>query len=1767
MRAVGGSTFGHGMPRRKKNGLSPARQPAGGPPEGGSLAHVTGYPPPHQGYDQAMASTSESSRTVKQTIVKSMQEMFSHLDPEVIYIVLSECDFKVENAMDSLLELSVAAEVAVPHPAPVSGFERTAAALLSPHHFSGTSLDVPSSSMASHEPKEELDMLIDQELEALTAQQDVKEEQHGSVSLASFPPPPVLPQVPPELLLSSPGAVSAESFAEQCSPAGGLVEPSSGASSPLDQLSTWEDETPEGQRDVLDFTHLTNAPLNLAASGRPSAFQVYKKQDPSHALSERTGPVHADAAGSGASSEASLLNFNPYSYVPPWNLEAPAFSPRIPGNQGPAFITPVAETPSTWFSQSRLASPWLKQDAVSQAPLKPTATIPKSWALPASPQAPAQFSRLRLQGKVLVLLRGAPGSGKTTLARALLENNPGGVILSTDDYFTRNGQYQFDPTALGEAHEWNHKRAKEAFNRGTNPVIIDNTNMQGWEMRPYVVQALRHGYKVLFKEPDSWWKHKPRELQRRTTHNVPAETIRRMLNGYERFVSVQSIMGSQVPEFKQRLVLENKSSHPVSSDTACPDLVCQSGLTERCKKTHPPLFSSLPDVSSTGRPTTNPDVSDGDDDIDFGELDSELDSQLELNLPTGDQRIPDCVVESVMNVDHCGDEMQAAYSGSIGQRVRRERSSRRSGFEQAEPADVVKDTTQSDQEKSDKAEQGEVVRCGEELHFVGDWPSEGSLKQRQVRRRERHGEMCGKDARGGASDDEKTSVKSGPDVTEFKKLLDLIQTGVAPVQTSSSGSRSLSPSSGEECEKECEAGGMFEDASSKERQQDGVNNSKGELPDCVLDWKADDSCVVGKLRDSEENENEPSSVSEMDPTVSEIGRKTVSEDWKLTHACLDVDDSLNMKDEACADDPDDCTENGRVAVTEADGSHTNETCQSPACEGFVETDNSGSNQERKQHQGRRSGKPIKLALTFTQHCPASSSNDLNCPNATAENTDSTDSRVNSDVKSVVNPARDGSFDPKPDTDLSAERNSAAHPQLPTPLPLVEMGCLTQTEPHDFALLWRLNHHDNSEETAVTASSRSSEITVLYGDSSRFVPELSSAVSAAVAVHPSGHKEVPYRVVHEKGTQVEEKEFGVTRDRLESLRILSGHFKLVSFDTLEDLYDKCHQDLEWTTNLLLDSEEKFFRDEDEDEQEDKQNNTSSLFGASCEAAETGKCPDLLDECQHGALWTKGEQSGIKEGRQKSTCGTVDESNESAIAAEVSSFGVASVLVTNENQSDATSDLERSSQTELCLTKAVKESEPSDNSDQNVISEPGLERGASGGSLDNEVIIEELRVETEDEMASMEEINRLLQAELAEIEREEKQKKEEVRSRHLDIQTLELKLSTELALQLTELFGPVGVDPGTCSEDDFAVQMDLNLAKLLHQRWKETIQERQRQAALSFHLLQETSPHRGDSQVGRYRPQDWTPAANLPSSKDANMSVVGQQEASGSVPFMDHWNVPHPHVSLRDIIKEEQALQENVQKTRQSRADLDRRDGATLLKEQQLFSLFPTIDRHFLQDIFREHNYGLVQTELFLRSLLDEGPVKTVVAPEAPRSDHHRTASKEREKRQKSLELAVANYQDTEDPEYEDFRAEASLQRRRQLEGFAKAAEAYKQGRKEVASFYAQQGHMHGQRMREANHRAAAQIFNRVNSSLLPKNILDLHGLHVDEALEHLAQVLEDKTAECEQGLCRPQLSIITGRGNHSQGGVARIRPAVIDYLTNKHYRFAEPKPGLVLVSLR
>lgn len=327
----------------------------------------------------------------------------------------------VEIAMDSLLELSLAAEGVGPIPSPVSGFERTASALLSPHFFSEPKPDsdpskppqLPSPPTSPKILTEELDLLLDQELKTLTSQQEIRDVPQSSQYLSSFPPPPFQQQVLPELLQSSLQPGSRE-------PSAGMME-HSGASSACDQHSTWKVETEQ----EVDFTHqmtgtpadMPKPPMDLAASGRPSAFQVYKKQELSHSLSDKAGITPSESIVEPTRAKMSMLNQRPIGYMQtPWNLEAPVFSPHFHEDKEPVFITPVAQPPPNWSSQPRHASPWPNQGPVGQAPLKPSATIPKSWAMP-TPQSHGYHSRLRLQGRVLVLLRGAPGSGKSTLAR------------------------------------------------------------------------------------------------------------------------------------------------------------------------------------------------------------------------------------------------------------------------------------------------------------------------------------------------------------------------------------------------------------------------------------------------------------------------------------------------------------------------------------------------------------------------------------------------------------------------------------------------------------------------------------------------------------------------------------------------------------------------------------------------------------------------------------------------------------------------------------------------------------------------------------------------------------------------------------------------------------------------------------------------------------------------------------------------------------------------------------------------------------------------------------------------------------------------------------------------------------------------------------------------------------------------------------------------------------------------------------------------------
>lgn len=84
----------------------------------------------------------------------------------------------------------------------------------------------------------------------------------------------------------------------------------------------------------------------------------------------------------------------------------------------------------------------------------------------------------------LLILRGSPGSGKTTFAT---KNNSFKTwkIVSADMFFTRpDGKYVFDRTKLQDAHNQCFTDAYNYLSQGFN-VIVDNTNRLLSEFRRY----------------------------------------------------------------------------------------------------------------------------------------------------------------------------------------------------------------------------------------------------------------------------------------------------------------------------------------------------------------------------------------------------------------------------------------------------------------------------------------------------------------------------------------------------------------------------------------------------------------------------------------------------------------------------------------------------------------------------------------------------------------------------------------------------------------------------------------------------------------------------------------------------------------------------------------------------------------------------------------------------------------------------------------------------------------------------------------------------------------------------------------------------------------------------------------------------------------------------------------------------------------------------------------------------------------------------------
>jgi len=136
--------------------------------------------------------------------------------------------------------------------------------------------------------------------------------------------------------------------------------------------------------------------------------------------------------------------------------------------------------------------------------------------------------------KKLIIMRGIPGSGKTTKANELMKASPDSVRCSADDFpgYYLNGSYKWSAEACSSAHSYCKSKFKYYLSLETNLIIIDNTNILKRDYKFYKDEAIKNGYKVEICEIP-FDKTQASVYAMRNLHNVSEEKIIQMMEKYQ----------------------------------------------------------------------------------------------------------------------------------------------------------------------------------------------------------------------------------------------------------------------------------------------------------------------------------------------------------------------------------------------------------------------------------------------------------------------------------------------------------------------------------------------------------------------------------------------------------------------------------------------------------------------------------------------------------------------------------------------------------------------------------------------------------------------------------------------------------------------------------------------------------------------------------------------------------------------------------------------------------------------------------------------------------------------------------------------------------------------------------------------------------------------------------------------------------------------------------------------------------------------------------
>jgi predicted kinase len=121
----------------------------------------------------------------------------------------------------------------------------------------------------------------------------------------------------------------------------------------------------------------------------------------------------------------------------------------------------------------------------------------------------------------LVIIRGLPGSGKTKFAKELEAR--GYYHYETDMFFTKNGEYKWNPNQKSIAHKWCLDKCRRSLEMGCD-VVVSNTFTKKSYLKPYLDMAAELGVEVFTIIANGHYK---------SSHGVSDEVMDKMAKEWE----------------------------------------------------------------------------------------------------------------------------------------------------------------------------------------------------------------------------------------------------------------------------------------------------------------------------------------------------------------------------------------------------------------------------------------------------------------------------------------------------------------------------------------------------------------------------------------------------------------------------------------------------------------------------------------------------------------------------------------------------------------------------------------------------------------------------------------------------------------------------------------------------------------------------------------------------------------------------------------------------------------------------------------------------------------------------------------------------------------------------------------------------------------------------------------------------------------------------------------------------------------------------------